>query len=227
MTGQPARSRIINVRPLSKAAFAPFGHVIENPSGQTDEDISSTIPASANQGTALVYSNISPVTTKYSESSNNASSGVVMSLFSCSPRQVKSATDLENLSHSETVTGFLDLSVLERHPYTTQTFIPLGLDRDSSSVAYLVVVAPTILGPSKEAGLPDFSSVQAFLGRGSQAVTYGVGTWHAPMIVIGDSHINFVVVQYKNHIPQDDCEELEFVSSDESGIQIAMPHINK
>lgn len=61
----------------------------------------------------------------------------------------------------------------------------------------------------KGRGLPDLSNIQAFMCRGDQAVTYGVGTWHAPMVVLGDGPIEFVVVMHENGVPVEDCEECE------------------
>lgn len=40
-------------------------------------------------------------------------------------------------------------------------------------------------------------------------MTYGAGTWHAPMAVIGDERIDFVVVQFANGIAEEDCQEVE------------------
>jgi ureidoglycolate lyase len=44
---------------------------------------------------------------------------------------------------------------------------------------------------------------------GTQAVTYGAGTWHAPMIVVGDRSIDFVVVQFANDVGIEDCQEIK------------------
>ncbi|KAK1910057.1 hypothetical protein P3342_008231 [Pyrenophora teres f. teres] len=38
----------------------------------------------------------------------------------------------------------LDVSILERHPFTTQTFIPMGLSQQDKHTQYLVIVAPTL-----------------------------------------------------------------------------------
>lgn len=68
-------------------------------------------------------------------------------------------------------------------------------------------MAPTLrAGP--EAGRPDLAHARAFRAGGGQAVTYGVGTWHAPMVVVGERGVGFVVVQVANGTG-DDCEEVE------------------
>lgn len=40
-------------------------------------------------------------------------------------------------------------------------------------------------------------------------VTYGVGTWHAPMVVVGEGRVDFVVTQWVNGREEDDCQEVE------------------
>ena len=71
-----------------------------------------------------------------------------------------------------------------------------------------MIVAPTL--PSTVNGVerpPDLANLKAFVARGDQAVTYGVGTWHAPMIVLGKRRVDFVVTQFINGT-EDDCEEV-------------------
>lgn len=112
--------------------------------------------------------------------------------------------------------------MLERHSYTTQTFIPIGLSADSPT-RYLVVVAPTIPSPNTEStndddddddrdqdrGPPDLDNLRAFWAHGGQAVTYAAGTWHSPMAVIGDKSVDFVVLQFSNGLREEDCEEIK------------------
>jgi ureidoglycolate lyase len=59
---------------------------------------------------------------------------------------------------------------LERHPFSTQTFLPLDVER------YLVVVCK-----SDASGNPDLGTVQAFECEGTQGVSYAVGIWHLGM----------------------------------------------
>jgi ureidoglycolate lyase len=114
------------------------------------------------------------------------------------------------------------VSILERHPYTTQTFSPLGLSAagDDESTVFLVIVAPSLSSPASAKSSatgeddvqiqnpPDLSRLRAFVARGGQAVTYGPGTWHAPMAVIGRRRVDFVVTQFVNGVADDDCQEL-------------------
>ena len=51
-------------------------------------------------------------------------------------------------------------------------------------------------------------------------MTYGVGTWHAPMVVVGKTRVDFVVVQFVNGTEMD-CEEVligEGISVSMSGL---------
>lgn len=162
-----------------------------------------------------------------------------MNMFSCLPRKLrldKSSTLVESQTISfrgdskRTATYLFDVKVLERHPFTFQTFVPLALDRNDSTTAYLIVVAPTLPSPGdtdaegpKGSGLPDLNNVKAFMARGDQAVTYAAGTWHAPMVVLGSHRVDFVVSQFANGIADDDCQEVELPAKGEAeGIAVEL-----
>lgn len=55
---------------------------------------------------------------------------------------------------------------------------------------------------------PDLCNLKAFVAHGGQAVTYAVGTWHAPMVVLGKGRVDFVVTQFVSGFPDEDCEEV-------------------
>jgi len=205
----------------------------------------------------------------YGLSSSRKPAKAVVNMFFCKPRTL----EIEPSNGKPS----LPVKILERHPFTPQTFVPMGLDADDKETAYLVIVAPTLplhssravpergarppylvpltarkrslkerlLGarpnpftndyalrttPSTSApssiepkgpGLPDLSKVQAFLARGDQAVTYGPGTWHAPMVVIGRRPVEFVVVQFANGVAVEDCQEVEVrVKDDGEGLRV-------
>jgi ureidoglycolate lyase len=59
------------------------------------------------------------------------------------------------------------VELLERHEFSSQTFVPIDVAR------YLVVVAP-----HAQAGGPDMAAVQAFIATDRQGVTYKANTWH-------------------------------------------------
>lgn len=126
------------------------------------------------------------------------------------------------------------VKVLERHPFTAQMFIPIGVSPNEKNVRYLVIVAPTLpvandhtstttpstssnhsTGPARKGpGHPDLDNIKAFIAKGDQAVTYSAGTWHAPMVVLGEKPIDFVVVQYSNGVASEDCQELDIETNE-------------
>jgi ureidoglycolate lyase len=65
------------------------------------------------------------------------------------------------------------IAVLERHPYSNQTFVPLNGTRQ------LVVVCPSL--PD---GRPQVDALHAFVAQGSQAVNYDANVWHAPRMAL-------------------------------------------
>ncbi|MCZ6500912.1 MAG: ureidoglycolate lyase [Gammaproteobacteria bacterium] len=70
----------------------------------------------------------------------------------------------------------LHATVMERHPFSSQTFLPLKVSR------YLVVVAPD--SPN---GGPDLARVRAFVANGNQGITYRRGIWHHGMTVLDET----------------------------------------
>lgn len=67
----------------------------------------------------------------------------------------------------------LTATKMERHEFSSQSFVPLDVSR------YLVLVAPH--GAS---GKPDHTKLHAFVARGDQGVTYGRNVWHHPLCVL-------------------------------------------
>ncbi|KAL2058193.1 hypothetical protein ABVK25_001811 [Lepraria finkii] len=198
----PPGSISINATLLTPEAFPPFGTVITSPLPPSTATLPSTPPlgsAPANQGTALKYTNISPLTSTYRLAPSGAPAHPTMSMFTCFPRQLRPSKDGQ----------FFDVRILERHPYTTQTFVPLSTSSTTKAKS-LIIVAPTLDSPSppatssgtpyfpqaKQGGPPDLENVKAFVAEPGMGVTYGVGTWHAPMVVIGDGRVDFVVTQW-------------------------------
>ncbi|MCJ1241427.1 Ureidoglycolate lyase [Varicellaria rhodocarpa] len=226
---------LVNVEALTASEFKAFGTVIEDPMNvfaaghQVVNHEHLPTSTSANQGTALKYVGVSPVVDRYRDAPRTTTSKSVLSLFICSPREFESSRIQEN-AHSRGLPELrrcLELSIMERHLYTTQTFIPLGLSSTDQDTAFLIVVAPTLTEPSEHVDTPDATKIRAFLARGSQAVTYGPGTWHAPMMVVGKENVTFVVMQHVNGFPEDDCEEIEFLHDGTGGIVLSVsPTLN-
>ena len=252
------RSTIIEAVPLTLEAFAPFGDVIENPrpdvhSSSADKEPSLPFAAIvANQGSAIKYQHVSRQINLYDQAPSGRPGSAVMNMFVCaararipdppqasapapSPSPARNPATAEQQSSHHPQPSTFPITVLERHPYTTQTFIPLTAD---PTARYLVIVAPSLppaaakldgptpkealpvparLPPSTAyprplpgAGLPDLRRIRAFVASAAQAVTYGAGTWHAPMVALGEkgTAVDFVVAQFANGVAVEDCQEV-------------------
>lgn len=79
-----------------------------------------------------------------------------------------------SVAHIEAVASLpLTADRMERHPFSSQTFVPLGPER------YLVVVAPKAAD-----GGPDLARARAFTPEPFVGITYGADVWHHPMTVL-------------------------------------------
>jgi ureidoglycolate lyase len=84
------------------------------------------------------------------------------------------------------------ISLLERHPYSAQFFIPLDVAR------YLIVVSPSL--PN---GKPDIAGVRVFGAPGNVGVVYGPGVWHAGATVL-ERQGSFAVMMWRNDSEDDE-----------------------
>jgi len=80
---------------------------------------------------------------------------------------------LSAILKAETTQRPLRADLLERHEFSSQTFVPIDV------VRWLIVVAP-----HAASGGPDVSRVQAFIATGKQGVTYRPDTWHHGLTVL-------------------------------------------
>ncbi|OKL56744.1 hypothetical protein UA08_07730 [Talaromyces atroroseus] len=276
----------ITPEPLTPQAFAPFGTVITTPfprdllsapNNLPSLELPHPVPATpvyANQGSAVKISPIAPLANGYENDvcPSGKAAQARLSMFACFPRKPRRE---KQGKHEEFDTPVFDVRILERHPYTTQTFVPLDLssqkrvlrdrqpdkkshnwqgygegdvdlmlggsadqEEEQEEPVFLVIVAPTLKGQAAAATTattpgsitdsideasgtadknrvlirdpPDLENLRAFIARGGQAVTYGAGTWHAPMVVLGSRRIDFVVMQYVNGVDNEDCQEAAF-----------------
>jgi ureidoglycolate lyase len=85
---------------------------------------------------------------------------------------------------------------LERHPVSTQLFLPLG------ARPFLVVVA-------RGEHAPDPATLRFFVTNGRQGVNYAPGTWHHPTLAL-DEVTDFLVLGREDTRPGDNCDELPF-----------------
>jgi ureidoglycolate lyase len=85
----------------------------------------------------------------------------------------------------ETPHGPLKADMLERHEFSSQTFVPIDVAR------WLIVVAP-----HAQAGGPDLAGVRAFIATGKQGVTYKANTWHHGLTVL-DKPGRFAVFMWR------------------------------
>jgi ureidoglycolate lyase len=284
----PAPSIRVPMELLNQTAFEQFGTVVENPATAPSAKlpIPNRVPPpaaiTANQGSATKYLDVTHMSNLYSLAPSKKAAKAVMNMFVCGPRNLRtnepsnsmpsSWGDLDLDEEDDSIASYqkqlLDVLILERHPFTTQTFTPMGLSPQDKHTQYLVIVAPTLpasasrgqterappyptphsekrksmldifararpspyanettpaesqfskLHPSarpKGPGLPDLRNLRAFVATGAQAVTYGPGTWHAPMIVIGHRPIDFLVVQFANDVGNEDCQEILLKADD-------------
>lgn len=88
----------------------------------------------------------------------------------------------------------LAVRMVERHPLSSQSFVPL------TRLPFLVVVAPP--GSS-----PRSSDLRAFVTNGRQGVTYARGTWHHPLIALGEP-CDFLVIDRGG--PGENCDEVHY-----------------
>ncbi|KXT11966.1 hypothetical protein AC579_7680 [Pseudocercospora musae] len=250
--------------------FSEFGTVIQNPSTHSETELDDCGQwrlefSIANQGTATKWIDVTHLENYYDRAASGKAAKVVVNMFVCKSRTLKEGKSF-------------DVRILERHPFTSQTFVPMGVGKNDENTRYLVIVAPTLpaskgkdgsrerpsptqdsrrkkrlrerlLGAKpnpftndyststtpavpdkgidrwrrpKGAGEPDLENLRAFVVRGYQAVTYGPGTWHAPMVVLGEKEIEFVVMQYANGVGLEDCQEIDIVGG-ELSVDVSAP----
>lgn len=79
----------------------------------------------------------------------------------------------------------LRAEMLERHEFSSQTFVPVDVGR------WLIVVAP-----HARQGGPDLTALRAFIADGRQGVTYKPNTWHHGLTVL-DKPARFAVFMWR------------------------------
>lgn len=230
----------VTAQPLTPGAFAQFGQVIQNPRPDVhpakfaDAGPMPLDAVLANQGSAIKYQHVTRMVNRYDQAPSGVRGAAVMNMFVCASRKLQSHRPGRRPGTTSSTSAFFEVNILERHPYTTQTFSPLSTSGPTSPTSphgYLVIVAPNeadAISRSPESSAsspPDLSRLKAFIATNDQAVTYGAGTWHAPMVALGaeNSTVDFVVTQFANGVGNEDCQEVTFGSSGDGSVYVEVP----
>lgn len=163
-------AQILHASHLNPSAFASYGGVISS-------NVLTPQTVYVNGGTARRTPEVVPTDNRYDEAPSKKPAKVVLNASLAGPREVSpwsGGTEKEGEEEHGEAKRVFRFKMLEKHPYTTQSFVPMGGD-----VKYLVVVTD---GDEK----PNLKGLKAFVARQKQGVCYGVGVWHAPMAVIDE-----------------------------------------
>lgn len=87
--------------------------------------------------------------------------------------------------------GAVHVAALERHPHSTQSFVPIKSGR------WLILVAPKMAG-----GEPDLNGALAFLAGPEDAICIGRDVWHAGLTVF-DQPAQFGMIMWKAESGED------------------------
>lgn len=160
---------------LTKEAFAPFGDVVEVPNDKEDSSL-----IMINGGNTERYDSLVNVELEAAGSSKNREEGThaVINIFRAQPRPV--SKDLA-----------MEIEMVERHPFGSQSFHPL------SDEEFLVLVADAVEAPTPE-------NLHLFIARADQGINYHKNTWHHPVLAL-NKVCDFLVVDRKGG--GNNCEE--------------------
>ena len=98
----------------------------------------------------------------------------------------------------------LAITLLERHPHSSQVFAALGSGR------WLVAVAP-----ARADGAPDPAGLRAFVAGAGDAICFAPGTWHHPVIAL-DRPAELLMLAWEDGGPGD-CETVPLAPAVEAG----------
>lgn len=86
------------------------------------------------------------------------------------------------------------VTLLERHPFSTQAFLPLRAAR------WLICAAPSLAD-----GMPDIAGLRAFGARGDQGVNLRRAIWHHPILALEEDAVLAMLAWEDGS--SDDCEQ--------------------
>jgi ureidoglycolate lyase len=148
-------------RPITSDAYAPYGRVLmASPRGEPG--------VGANLGMALRFDDVVQI-----ENERGGAAPLKVKVFRSRPVPCERRP----------------LALLEKHPRSTQLFVPMNARR------YLAVVA---LGGER----PDLSTLAAFVVEGPRGISYAPGVWHHPMLTL-EAETDFVVFVHEDGTPED------------------------
>ena len=96
------------------------------------------------------------------------------------------------VNHVQPATPPLVATKLERHRYSSQTFLPLSVSR------YVVITAPSLASEA-----PDVDGIVGFIAEDAQGITYSANVWHHPICAL-DEPASFAVLMWKDDSPSDE-----------------------
>lgn len=181
---------IIQSVKLTQKAFSQYGVAMS-----VNDLIETANQENVNQGSAIKLCKIAPCENHFNKAPSGHTATTNWNIFRCAVAKDKFTDD-----YNGNGTTYV-CKVLEKHPYSTQTFVPMA--RDEEKNAYMVICAPD------KDGKPDYENAGVFVAKGNQAVTYNTNVWHAPMIVLGKT-TDFCVVTNENDVPGECCAEILF-----------------
>lgn len=111
-----------------------------------------------------------------------------------------------SIFRAQTIKTPLPIRMLERHPLGSQAFVPL-LGRP-----FLVVVAPPT-DPTINDDKPQLDLIRAFITNGRQGINYKRGTWHHPVLALGEGEDDMLVVDREGE--GNNCDEHFFQESEQ------------
>ncbi len=151
----------LTAEPLTRGAYESYGRLIA-----ADDELPWR---PANMGTARRFNHLADV-----ENLRGDKAKLNLCIFSMTP--------LQSLP--------LEMKLLEKHPYSTQVFLPMDCEGE-----FLVIVC-------HGADAPDLTTLRAFVATGAKGVSYFPGVWHYPMTSLGRG-IDFTCLVYEDGSKED------------------------